>query len=59
MSDVGRENKDMTLKAVEELFSKRRVDVSSKVCKNYVKPIKHMEKSYWKTDKIIGAKLDR
>ena len=26
-----------------------------KLCKN----VKHVEKSYWKTDRIIGAKLDR
>ena len=49
----------MTLKAVEELFRKRRADISSKVCKNYIKHVKHVEKSYWKTDRIIGAKLDR
>ena len=36
MSDGARENKDMTLKAVEELFRKRRADISSKVCKNYI-----------------------
>ena len=30
----------MTLKAVEELFRKRRADISSKACKNYVKHVK-------------------
>ena len=59
MSDVAFENKDMTLKAVEELFRKRRADISSKICKNYVKHVKHVEKSYWSTDRITGAKLDR
>ena len=34
-------------------------DISSKICKNYLKHVKHVEKSYWKTDRIIGAKLDR
>ena len=49
----------MTLKAVEDLFRKCRADISSKICKNSVKHIKHVEKSYWKTDRIVAAKLDR
>ena len=48
----------MTIKAVEELFRKRRADISSKVCKNYVKHVKHVEKPHWETDRIMGAKLD-
>ena len=59
MSDVARQNKEMTLKAIEELFRKRSTDISSKICKNYLKHVKHVEKSDWKTDRIIGAKLDR
>ena len=56
MSDVARENKEMTFKAVEELFCKRRVEFSSKICRSYRKHVKHVEKSYWK---IIDAKLGR
>ena len=59
MSDVARQSRHMTLKAVEELFRKRRTDISSKICKNYLKHVKHLEKSYWKTDSIIGTKLNR
>ena len=44
MSDVARQNKEMALKAVEELFSKRCADISSKICKIYVKHAKHVEK---------------
>ena len=33
--------------------------MSSKICKTYVKHVKHVEKSYWKSDRMIGAKLDR
>ena len=49
----------MTLEAVEELFRKCVADILSKICKNLLKHVKHVEKSYWKTDRIIGAKLDR
>ena len=59
MSDVARQNKEMTLKPVEELFRKRVADILSKICKNYIKHVKHVEKSYWKTDRIIDAKLDK
>ena len=59
MSDVASQNKEMTFKAVEELFRKRCANISSKICKNYVKHVQHVEKSSWKTDRIIGAKLDR
>ena len=51
--EKGKKNKEMTLKAV------CCADISSKICKNYVKHVKHVEKSYWKTDRIKGAKLDR
>ena len=50
MSDVACQNKEMTLKTVVPIFHQ--------ICKNYVKHVKHVEKSYWKTDRIIGAKLD-
>ena len=49
----------MTLKAAEELFRKRCAEISSKMCKNCVEHVKHVEKSYWKTDRIIDAKLDK
>ena len=48
----------MTFQAVEELFRKLHADFSSKIRKSYVKHVKHVE-NYWKTDRIIGAKLDR
>ena len=49
----------MTLKAVEELFRKRRADIISRTCNTYVKHVKHAEKSYWKTERMIFVKLDR
>ena len=60
MSDVAHENKEMTLKAVDELFRKRNDGpiFHQRDVKNYVKHVKHMEKPYWKTDRIIGVKLD-
>ena len=33
--------------------------VSSEICKNWVEHVKHVEKSYWITDRIIDAKLDK
>ena len=31
----------------------------SKICKNCVEHVKHVEKSYWKTDRPIDTKLDK
>ena len=31
----------------------------SKICKNCVEQVKHVEKSYWKTDRTIDTKLDK
>ena len=31
----------------------------SKICKNCVEHVKHVEKSYWKTDRTIDTKLDK
>ena len=33
--------------------------ISRKICKNSVKHVKHVEKSYWKTDRTIDTKLDK
>ena len=49
----------MTLKVVEDLYRKHRADISSKICKNCVEHVKHVEKSYLKTDRIIDAKSDK
>ena len=55
----GSENKELTLNHVEELFRKRRAEISSTICKNCVEHVKHVEESYWKTDRIVDAKLDK
>ena len=31
----------------------------SKICKHSVEHVKHVEKSYWKTDRTIDTKLDK
>ena len=31
----------------------------SKICKNCVEHLKHVEKSYWKTDRTTDTKLDK
>ena len=36
-----------------------KVEISSKICKNCVEHVKHVEKSYWKTDRIIDTMLDK
>ena len=36
-----------------------KAEISSKICKNCVKHVKHAEKSYWKTDRTIDTKLDK
>ena len=56
---VARENKELTLNHVEELFRKRRAEISSTICKNCVEHVKHVQESYWKTDRIVDAKLDK
>ena len=33
--------------------------VSLEICKHWVEHVKHVEKSYWKTDRIIDAKLGK
>ena len=33
--------------------------VSSEICKHWVEHVKHVEKSYWKTDTIIDTKLGK
>ena len=34
-------------------------EISSKICKNCVEHVKHVEKSYWKTDRTIDTNLDK
>ena len=58
-NNVARENKELTLNHVEELFRKRRAEISSTICKNCVAHVKHVEESYWKTDRIVDAKSDK
>ena len=36
-----------------------KTEISSKICKSCVEHVKHVEKSYWKTDKTIDTKLDK
>ena len=56
---VARENKELTLNHVEELFRKGRAEISSTIFKNCVEHVKHVDESYWKTDRIVDAKLDK
>ena len=56
---VARENKELTLNHVEELFRKRRAEISSTICKNCAEHVKHVEELYWKADRIGYAKLDK
>ena len=56
---VARENKELTLNHVEEFFRKRRSEISSTICKNCVEHVKHAAESYWKTVRIVDAKLDK
>ena len=56
---VARENKELILNYAEELFRKRRAEISSTICKNCVEHVKHVEESYWKTDRIVDAKSDK
>ena len=36
-----------------------KAEISSKICKNCVEHVKHVEKSYWKTDRTIHPKFDK
>ena len=36
-----------------------KAEISSKICKIYVEHVKHVEKSYWKTDRTIDTKLNK
>ena len=36
-----------------------KAEISSKICKNSVKHVKYVEKSYWKTDRAVDTKLDK
>ena len=56
---VALENKELTLNHLEELFRKRRAEISSTICKNCLEHFKHVEESYWKMDRIVDAKLDK
>ena len=40
------------------IFVSFKAEISSKICKNYVEHVKHVEKSYWETDRTIDTKLD-
>ena len=41
------------------IFISFKAEISSKICKNCVEHVKHVEKSYWKTDRTINTKLDK
>ena len=41
------------------IFISFKAEISSNICKNYVEHVKHVEKSYWKTDRTIDTKLDK
>ena len=36
-----------------------KVEISLKICKNCVEHVKLVEKSFWKTDRIIDTTLDK
>ena len=36
-----------------------KAEISSKICFYCVKHVKHVEKSYWKTERTIDTKLDK
>ena len=41
------------------MFHKRHAEISSTICKNCVEHVRHVEELYWKTDRIVDAKLDK
>ena len=49
----------MTLNHFEEFFGKGRAETLSTICKNCVEYVKHFEESYWKSDRIVDAKLNK
>ena len=53
---VARENTEMTMKFAEELFRRRRDELTPEICKKCVDHVKEVENSYWKTDRIINEK---
>ena len=56
---VARENTEMTMKFAEELFRRRRDELTPEICKTCVDHVKEVENSYWKTDRIIDEKMDK
>ena len=56
---VARENMETTLKSVEELFRKRRAEIKADICRNCLEHVKHVEKSYWETDRILDEKIHK
>ena len=36
-----------------------KAEISSKICKNCLEHVKHVEKSYWETERTIDTKLDK
>ena len=42
----------MTLESVENLFCRRRAEITAEMCKKCVEHVEHVELSYWKTNKI-------
>lgn len=58
---VARENKNLTIESVENLFRKRREEISSNsnICKNCIQHVRHVEENYWKTDRIIDEKVNK
>ena len=55
---MARENTKMTMKFAEELFRRRRDELTPETCKKCVDDLKEVENSYWKTDQIINEKMD-
>ena len=56
---VALENKEMTLESVEKLFCKRRAEITAEMCEKCVQHVEHVERSYWKPDRIIDLKVDQ
>lgn len=56
---VARENKEMTIESVENLFRKRREEITAEICRNCVKHVRRVEEEYWETDRIMDEKTDR
>ena len=49
----------MTMKFAEELFRRRRDELTPEICQKCVDHVKEVENSYWKTDRIIDEKMDK